>query len=118
MYSIVEEIDDDFFTCSNFCDSLFEEPDVQDVQIPLWIFAEAKDDLTPLIIREDVKNEFLKIIKHVLFSSPDHRILFQSRYQCSEKEIVIGTISFEKFKTMLLSSQILFNVCYIIENEC
>ena len=83
LYPVVEELDDDFFACFNFCDSLFEEPDVQGVQISLWISVEAKDDLTPLLIRDHVKNEFLKIIKHVLLSSPAHRILFQSRYQCS-----------------------------------
>ena len=60
MYPVVEELDDDFFACFNFCDSLFEEPDVQGVQISLWISVEAKDDLTPFLIRLD-SQKFLQI---------------------------------------------------------
>ena len=52
-----------------------------------------------------------------LINSPQKRILFQTRYQGGEQEIIIGVIKINKFLEMLKSKKIFFNVCYIVESD-
>ena len=61
--------------------------------------------------------DFIKIIQFLLDNAPQKRILFQTRYQCQDCEIVFGVIKFRKFIDMLNLRQVLFNVCYIIEYD-
>lgn len=114
LYSLTEEIQEDFFGAFKLCDSDFEVT-VPENLFPSWISSEAKEDMTPFIINEDVYEDVVRIIEYVLINAPQRRILFQTRYQCEDNEIVFGVIKFNKFKDMLVQRQILFNTCYILE---
>ncbi len=53
-------------------------------------------------------------MEHLIDSSPLKTIYVLARYQSSEKEIVRGIYSIEKFFSMMDSHMIYANVCYII----
>lgn len=114
LYSLVEEIQEGFYEAFKLCDSDFEVT-VPENLFPSWISSEAKEDMTPFIVKEDVYEDVVRIIEYVLINAPQRRILFQTRYQCEDNEIVFGVIKFNKFKDMLVQRQILFNTCYILE---
>lgn len=114
LYSLVQEVSDGFYSSFPLCDSDFEIS-LSENSFPNWIPDEIKCDLTPFIVKENVYEDFVKIIHFLIDNAPQKRILFQTRYQCKDCEIVFGVIKFKKFFEMLNLKQIFFNVCYIIE---
>ena len=116
LYTIVEEINDGFYNASKLCDSDFEGA-VPENLFPVWISTKIKENLTPLLIRDGLHGEFINIIQYLLNCAPQKRILFQTRYQGGDEEVVLGVIKISKFKEMLIKKQILFNVCYILESD-
>lgn len=114
LYSLVQEINDGFYSSFPLCESDFEIS-LSENSFPNWVSDEIKGDLTPFIVKENVYEDFVKIIQFLIDSAPQKRILFQTRYQCIDCEIVFGVIKIKKFLEMLNLKQILFNVCYIIE---
>lgn len=116
LYSIVEEINDGFYSAFKLCDSDFDDI-VSENLLPNWIPTDTKENLTPFVIRKDLYNEIVDIIQQILNNTPQKRILFQTRYQGGDEEIILGIIKMSRFKDMLIQKQILFNVCYIIESD-
>lgn len=114
LYSLVQEVSDGFYSSFPLCDSDFEIS-LSENSFPNWIPDEIKGDLTPFIVKENVYEDFVKIIHFLIDNAPQKRILFQTRYQCKDCEIVFGVIKIKKFFEMLNLKQIFFNVCYIIE---
>lgn len=83
--------------------------------IPHWISDESvKESLTPLIIKEPYKKELKEILKLLINESPNKTIMFHTRYQCPDYEVIQGVISFDNFWTQLELKKLLFNVCYIV----
>ena len=116
LYSLVEEVNEEYYSSFTLCDSDFQVSRSEKA-VPIWISKEAKENLTPFIIKDDLYEEIMNVIKYVLECSPHKRILFQTRYQGGDSEIILGIIKFNKFKELLEQKQVLFNVCYIIESD-
>ena len=99
------------------CGSNWDLP-YESLPIPYWVTNDLiKDELTQLYIKEPYKEEFKEILETLIEDSPEKTILFQSRYQCYECEIIQGVLSLEDFFDKLEEGKILFNVCYIIRKE-
>lgn len=82
-----------------------------------WIEDEdVLSNLTTLIFKEEYKNELKNLIKQMMNKSPDNTILFFTRYQGGDKEIICGTITLDEFFKKLNKNMILFNVCYILQD--
>jgi len=115
LYSLVTEIDEDYYSSFKICDSDFDVI-CEDKQFE-WVPKDNREDLTPFIVEDNFYDEFATILYFLLENAPQKRILFQTRYQCRDKEIVLGVIKISKFMDMLSNRQILFNVCYILEAD-
>lgn len=116
LYTLVKEVNEEFYSSFSLCDSDFDSIISKNL-LPGWILNHNEDNLTPLIIRAEVYDDFIKIVEYLLVSSPNRTIMFQSRYQGGDDEIIVGVIKFKKFISMLDKKEILFNVCYIIEGD-
>ena len=113
-YSLVRD-DDGVKNAYLLCDSDFEEG-VERIPIPFWIQDEdVMYNLTPLIIRSEFKVDFEKILRFFLGQSPSNSIMFLARYQGGDCEIVQGVLTISEFMRQLVMKNILFNICYIIE---
>lgn len=96
------------------CDSDFKKNE-NEIEMPYWIEDEdIKYDLTPLIIREEFRADFEKIVNSIIETSPERTIMILASYQSSNKEIVCGVMSFAEYLKLLDNNKVLFNVCYII----
>lgn len=73
--------------------------------------------MTPFIVNDKFYDEFVNIVCYLLESAPHKRILFQTRYQGGDEEVVLGVVKMKHFLDMLSNKQILFNVCYVIEMD-
>ena len=113
LYSLVTEIQDGLYNALELCDSNFEVV-APDNLLPSWISEDIRENLTPFIVKENVYKEFISILKYLLENAPQKKILFQTRYQGGDEEIVFGVIRLSHFIDMLNKNQVLFNVCYII----
>lgn len=103
-----------FFNAVPICESQYDI-DQESLPIPYWITDESvRQELSPLIIKERYKNEFKEIIEKLIEESPEKTIMFHSRYQCKDCEIIQGVLTLENFWYQLDSQKILFNTCYII----
>ena len=116
LYSLVMKMNEGYYSSFPICDSDFES-EIQEYFLPTCLLKENKDNITPFILREQYIREFIAIVQYVLEKSPQKRILFQTRYQGGEQEIIVGVIKFKDFLEMLKSKKIFFNVCYIIESD-
>lgn len=114
-YSMVKE-NNGSFNAYPICDSDFEK-DERDIEMPYWVDDEdVKYDLTPLIIREEFRSDFEKIVKNLINTSPVRTIMILASYQSNNKKIICGTMSFAEYLKLLDECKILFNICYIIYN--
>jgi hypothetical protein len=103
-----------FFNAVPICASDFDS-NINSLPIPEWITDESvKESLTPLIIKEPYKKEFKEIIELLINDSPQKTIMFHSRYECPDHEIIQGVMSLDNFWSLLEQKKILFNICYII----
>ncbi|MBQ2802852.1 MAG: hypothetical protein IJF07_03030 [Lachnospiraceae bacterium] len=117
LYSLVMKMNEEYYSSFPICDSDFET-EIQEYFLPTCLLEENKENLTPFIVREPFIQEFIEILQYLLENSPQKRILFQTRYQGGEQEIIVGVIKMKKFLEMLKSKKVLFNVCYIVESDC
>ena len=97
------------------CDGDFENDNPEDL-VPKWL-PEKDRDLTPLIILDDVYEEVINILTFLLYSSPVEMMVFHTRYEGKEREVVMGVLRFSVFLEMLRNHEILFNVCYVIISD-
>lgn len=116
LYSLVMEMKEEYYSSFPICDSDFES-ELQEYFLPACLQDENRDNLTPFIVKEALELEFSKILQYILDNAPQKRILFQTRYQGGDKEIIVGVIKWSQFIDMLKSKKVFFNVCYIIEGD-
>ncbi|MEQ8156524.1 MAG: hypothetical protein ABRQ25_16865 [Clostridiaceae bacterium] len=114
-YSLVKE-HDGLFDAFPICDSDFEK-DEKDIDMPYWIDDEdIKYDLTPLLIKNEFRIDFQKIVEDLVNSSPIKMIMILASYQSHNKETICGAISLTEYLSLLDRGKILFNVCYIVRS--
>lgn len=112
MYTLGKE-EDGLFTALPLIDTNFENPK----HYPYWIRDEdVLSNLTPLSLRTKYEKELVKILEQMIQMSPIKTIMFMTRYQGGDTEIVCGVISLKDFLDSLKEGKILFNVCYIIQS--
>lgn len=116
LYSIMTEWWEDYYSSFELCDSDFEVPNFVKTLSDL-IPEEAKGNLTHFIVKEKVMEDVVYMIRRVLDSSPQRKILFQTRYEWGDTEIVFGVLKWNRFLSLLKESKLLFNVCYIVEDD-
>jgi len=109
------KIDDGFYSAFRICDSDFEV--MPDDDAFRWISKDIKENMTPFIVKDKYRDEFVDTVYYILENAPQKRILFQTRYQGGDEEVVLGVIKISKFMDMLFKKQIFFNVCYILEAD-
>ncbi len=85
--------------------------------VPYWVDDDTNNCLTPLIINDDYKEGFVRIMKTLVDGSPDKTVLFLAKYQSTDAEIVSGVLGLEQMFSMLESRCILFNICYIVRSS-
>jgi len=117
LYSLVMKMSEDYYSSFPICDSDFDA-EIQEYFLPPCLVEENKENLTPFIVREPFMQEFIVILQYLLENSPQKRILFQTRYQGGDQEMIVGVIKMKNFMEMLKKEKIFFNVCYIIECDC
>ena len=111
-YSLV--VYDEIYSAVPLCGSDFDCPE-EERAIPHWISDEKfSEQLTPLFLKEPYIEEIKEILWQLIEESPKKTILFQTRYQCPDKEIIEGVLPFEVFWKLLLEQKLLFNTCYIV----
>ena len=115
LYSLVTEINENYFSALKICDSDFDI--IPEEACFKWISEDIKENLTPFIVDNKFYDEFVDIIYYLLESAPQKKILFQTRYQGGDEEVVLGVVKMKRFLDMLSQKQILFNICYIIEMD-
>lgn len=116
LYTLVQEWFEDYYSSYPLCDSDFES-ETTALELPSWIGNHVRINMTPLIIKEGVLPDFKQILHYLLKTSPCGIIMFHSRYQDGDSEVVLGTITIGQFFESLKRRQILFNTCYIISRD-
>jgi hypothetical protein len=115
--AIVVAASSNFSNAFPLCDSDFAVS-MSENFLPLKVTEEdRRGNLTVFIIKEIYYREFVKLVKFLIENAPNKKILFQTRYQGGDKELIIGVIKWSEFLTMLDQKQIFFNICYIIEDD-
>lgn len=114
-YSIVAEMDPGFYSAFPLCDSDFMNKASND--IPSYIPDAVLENLTPLIIKDEFIADVESIIDLLISSSPAKTILFQSRYQDGDFEVIQGTLRKKEFFQRLRQQRIMFNVCYAVTED-
>lgn len=95
----------------------FSQNTLSDDDIPYYLVNDSdiiRDDYTYFSIKELYKKPYFDIIDLLISKSPMQTILFLCRGQSTEKEIILGKISKNKFLDMVSKGQVLTNICYII----
>lgn len=112
-YSLVQEYEG-LYDAYDICESDFKI-DKNDIDMPYWVEdEEVRYDLTPLIIKNEFRNDFEKIISSLIKTSPIKTVMLLSSYQGQDKEIICGVLSLKEYLSLLNRRKILFNVCYIV----
>lgn len=114
VWYILGKEEDGWFNTLSIVDTDFDECK-EDKQIPYWVLDDdIISNLTPIIVYNEFKSDFEKILKFLIQQSPTKTIMFLARYQGGEHEVVGGVLKYLEFITLLNKNKILFNVCYII----
>lgn len=122
MWEFMSSIEGVMYSIGKTEDGLFNALPIIDTNFkfhryyPYWI--ENRDvlsNLTPLFFKEKYEHHLKKLIIQMINESPVKTILFFTRYQGGEKEIICGVLSLDEFFENLNKKKILFNVCYIIQ---
>jgi len=113
MYSLGKTYEN-MFNAMSLIDTSFDNPK----EYPYWITDEdVISNLTPMRLQKEYEVELKKLLKQMLQHSPINMIMFMTRYQGGDTEILCGTIKLSEFLDYIEKDKILFNVCYIIEND-
>ncbi len=114
-YSIGKD-DDGWFNTMSIVDSDFKG-EVEESLMPYWVLDnDIRSNLTPLILFDEYRRDFERILEFLIQQSPNRTIMFMARYQGGETEIVYGVLERQEFMKLLSQSKILFNICYIISS--
>lgn len=96
LYSLVKDAETDHLCAFTLCEVNFDAPSSENH--PEWISEQyAQDNLYPLIIKPEFFCDFVRVIEFLLEKSPDGFIMFQTRYQGGDSDIIFGTISSSQF---------------------
>ena len=102
------------------CDEMFDFNTVNSLKLPK-LFPSLTDDCfedcVSMVINEKYELEFITALNGVLSFSPISTIAFLCRGQSCDKEIVLGTLSYSDFVSMLYSGNVQTNICYIITGK-
>lgn len=113
-YTLVRAGTSDCLSSFYLCDADFEASCLN-ASVLSWVSEEYQQDfLCPLIIKDEVYRDFVNVLAFLLENSPNGFIMFQTRYQGGDRDVILGTISLEQFLSMLNKREIMFNTCYII----
>ena len=113
MYSL-GKTDESMFNAMPLIDTSFESPK----DYPYWITDEdILSNLTPMSLHKKYEDELKQLLKQMIQYSPINMIMFMTRYQGGDTEIICGTVSMNKFLNYIKKDKILFNVCYIIKGD-
>lgn len=111
MYSLGKTVDD-LFDAMPLIDTNFEYPS----EYPYWIYDEdVTSNLTPLSINIEYEHELKYLLKQMIEESPVKMIVFMTRYQGGDTEVLCGVIKLDKFWEYIKEDKLLFNTCYIIQ---
>ncbi|MCI8714146.1 MAG: hypothetical protein HFH23_18350 [Ruminococcus sp.] len=116
LYSIIKKCGEDSYSAYELCDSNFDAVAPTE-ELLGWISEEVKENLTPLVLKDEGRDDVIYFIQKILENSPEKRILFQTRYEWGDKEIILGTLNIKQFVDMLKNNKVFFNVCYIVEAD-
>ena len=79
------------------------------------VLSEYVSNLEPIWVKKKYMRDFMKIVDYFLSESPVQMIIFNSRCQGEERDIVNGVISQDHFFSMMNNRKIKENMCYIIK---
>lgn len=102
------------------CDEMFEYKDSDETNdllgriFPLSAPEHFKDCVS-MKLSKKYDLPFVTLLDNLISQSPTSNIMFLCRGQSSDKEIIIGTISFTDFIKMLRNGYVQTNICYIVE---
>jgi hypothetical protein len=89
---------------------------IKESDLPYWILDEdEKSNFVPIIIVDEYRKDFERILEFLIQQSPNKTILFLVRSQCGDKDVIAGVLEYEAFIMLLNQSKILLNICYIIK---
>lgn len=90
----------------------------KNIKKPYWIYDQRiRSHLVPFLVKPEYRFDFEKIIRFLIDKSPEKTIFFHTRFQGGDDEIICGTLSLPDFFAMLDHNRILFNVCYILQDN-
>lgn len=72
------------------------------------------DRLTPLLLHPQYLPGLEDVVRRLVKASPRKTILFQTRYQGGDWELLFGTMTVDAFLRRMREGQLLFNVCYLV----
>jgi len=115
LYSLGRMQPGGFFSALSICDSDFAHvlPVTPDTD---WIPEEIRENLTSLIIFDDSLKEVEQILSFLLESSPKRMIMFFTRYQGGEHDIICGVMEKGAFFKRMEEGRLYFNTCYIVKD--
>ena len=113
LYSLGRMRYGDFFSALPICDSDFDHPLAPNSDTS-WIPDEARECITPFIVFKDEICELERILSFLLDCSPQKLMMFHTRYQDGDTEIICGVMKKEQFFEKLERQELYFNVCYIV----
>lgn len=106
---IVGVEEDDLFSALPILDTEFET--VTDSNLPYWVNDEdVKSNLTSLRINDSYRDDLFNLMRGLIKQSPIRSIMFMSRYQGGDKEVVCGVLSLDEFIDLQAKGKVLFNV--------
>lgn len=115
LYSADVEEKPGFYWSFPVCDSDSEAGPPRD--LPEWIPPETASNLTPLLIRDVYNGDLEAAVDLLIRTSPAGTVLFQTRYQDGDREVLSGTLKKTDFFRRLRTRRLLFNVCYAVTED-
>jgi len=116
MYSVGYYGAHNFFSALEICE-LDSEKEIPASELSGWFPGFAGENLTPFVIRPKFYDDLEYVLRTLLEDSPQKTLLFQTRYQCEDIELIVGTFRYQDFIGMLRAGKVLFNACYVIQLE-
>lgn len=112
LYNVVTEMECGFYSSFPICDSDFRVHLAN--TFSAFSSIEVAENLTPLIINDTFLTDLQSIVSLLIETSPARTILFQTRYEGGDFEVIQGTFEKSVFLKMLEERKVMFNVCYAV----
>lgn len=113
VYSLVQEMFEEYYGSFPLCESDFECC-LGKERLPFELSEDVRENLTTFLVKTEYFEDFIMLIHFLLVTSPNKKIMFHTRYEGGDTEIILGVIKWDKFVNMLKEKQIYFNICYIV----